>query len=238
MLVWLNLAQICFGTGSFISTSSPTLQLPLGFDENNKRFCISSFISISPSVIDAFNFKVLESEQLAATQFECWPLSLSRKYAITDLSTRPRPDPSHIDIPTLTIDNTGIYLSSTTMPDNTADDNDVPLRRQFIESAKCVDFSLFCHIIVSKQPVMLGKLADNDDIPLPSTAGCHLENHLMPESRPQTAKTKSAAKTPHQWSPNILLALLSDWSFQETIDICRCSVSAHNLFRRQTQLKN
>ena len=48
-------------------------------------------------------------------------------------------------------------------------------------------------------------------------------NHLRPKTRPQTDKTKSAPKTLHHWSANILLALLSNWSFEETKDICRSS---------------
>ena len=52
---------------------------------------------------------------------------------------------------------------------------------------------------------------------------CHLANHLRPETRPQTDKTKTTAKTLDRWSANILLAFLSNWQFEETRATCHCS---------------
>ena len=105
------------------------------FDENSNE--ISTKFLVSLSVIDAFNFKVIESEQismLATMSTFTW-----RKYAITDPS-QPGLAQIHLTLtsPTLTIDNTGIYLSA-----GQSADDDVPLRRHFVESAKCIEFSCF-----------------------------------------------------------------------------------------------
>ena len=67
------------------------------------------------------------------------------------------------------------------------------------------------------QPIMITSQCPS---PLPS---CHMANHLRPETRPQTDKTKTTAKTFDRWSANILLAFLSNWQFEETRATCHCS---------------
>ena len=67
------------------------------------------------------------------------------------------------------------------------------------------------------QPIMI-----TSQCPSPPL-GCHLANHLRPETKPQTDKTKTTAKTLDRWSVNILLAFLSNWQFEETRATCHCS---------------
>ena len=67
------------------------------------------------------------------------------------------------------------------------------------------------------QPIMI-----TSQYPSPPLA-CHLANHLRPETRPQTDKTKTTAKTDDRWSANILLAFLSNWQFEDTRATCHCS---------------
>ena len=82
------------------------------------------------------------------------------------------------------------FTSQPTMPDNTTDG--VLLQRHFIESAKCIDVSCFVTKMSLRQPVMLDNTADNDDIPLPSTAPviwrtiwCQSPDRKLPKQKAQ-----------------------------------------------------
>ena len=95
-----------------------------------------------------------------------------------------------LDIATLTIDNTGIYLS-------THDTHVNPWHRTVA--------------------------TDNDDITLPFTAPVISRTIWGLGSDRKLAKQKTQQKPLSRWSANILLALLSNWQFEATKAVCRCS---------------